>query len=196
LGTVDDWQMIASTALGGHVAHVIVFGVPMLALLGAIGVQELRARLRARSSGSAVDRPERVLDQAGARAIAASSLVVSAAVHIAVAPEHFHEYLAYGIFFTLLAMAQLGVAVAFLLGPPRRLLVEVAIATAAVVLLWIASRTTGLPIGAERWTAEEVGLLDVVATTAEVITVIACCAAVAHAPRRIGARAHSPELAR
>ena len=54
-----------------------------------------------------------------------------------------------------------------------------------MVLLWIMCRTTGLPIGAERWTAEEVGVLDVVATTAEVVTLIASCAAVFHTPRRV-----------
>jgi hypothetical protein len=43
------------------------------------------------------------------------------------------------------------------------------VASTCVVLLWIASRTIGLPIGPEPWTAESVGAIDVLASLDELL---------------------------
>jgi hypothetical protein len=37
------------------------------------------------------------------------------------------------------------------------------------VLLWIVSRTVGLPIGPERWTPESVGAIDSIASADELV---------------------------
>jgi hypothetical protein len=50
----------------------------------------------------------------------------------------------------------------------------VALTSALVVALWIISRTTGLPLGPERWEPEPFGRLDIIASGAELVTFVAC----------------------
>jgi FtsP/CotA-like multicopper oxidase with cupredoxin domain len=105
--------------------------------------------------------------------LSAAVLVFGAgAIHLAVAPDHFQEYLLFGLFFTVSGLAQLGTAVAVLVRPSRRLLVVTASATVAFVLLWLVSRTTGLPVGPASWTPEEIGAPDVVCIVLEVVSVL------------------------
>jgi hypothetical protein len=188
--SADDWVMVGA-ALGGHLVHLVVFGVPVALLVAVIGWQEARARLstRAPKRSEAV----RVEGPSFPMMLAAAGLIVSAATHVSVIPEHLHEYLPYGVFFIALACGQLGCAV-LLMGTPRRALVQqVAVASMAVVMLWFASRTTGLPISDAPWTPERVGIADVVATTAEALTVIGCLAALALPRLRLGASVHRVE---
>src|SRR5882724_1225487 len=84
-----------------------------------------------------------------ARISAAVFAFGAGAIHLAVAPEHFQEYLLFGIFFSVSGLAQLVAGFAILVRPTRRLLLVTAAATAAVVLLWLTSRTIGLPLGPE-----------------------------------------------
>lgn len=89
-------------------------------------------------------------------------------VHLAVTREHFDEWWAYGSFFLVLGVAQIGWAVAALAarnGVPLR--GPVIAANLAVPLLWAVTRTTGLPVGPEPWTPEAVGRADVLSTLLE-----------------------------
>jgi hypothetical protein len=164
-------------ALGGHVIHLVVFGVPVALLVGMIAWQEARARLATRAPKPTAD--VRIEGPSYPMMLAAAGLIISAATHVSVIPEHLHEYLPYGVFFIALACGQL-VCAGLLMGRPRRVLVQqIAVASLAVVMLWLASRTTGLPISDEPWSPERVGIADVIATTAEAITVIGCLMALA-----------------
>lgn len=106
-----------------------------------------------------------------ARICAAVLVFGAGVVHLAVAPDHFEEYVVFGLFFTLSGLAQLGAAVVVLLRPSRRLLVVTAAATTAFVLLWLVSRTLGLPLGPEPWRPEAIGVPDVLCEALEVASV-------------------------
>jgi FtsP/CotA-like multicopper oxidase with cupredoxin domain len=108
-----------------------------------------------------------------ARSYSAALLTLGvAAIHFAVAPEHFDEYFAYGFFFVSVGLAQLGLAVAIVVAPSRRLFLIAAGGTAAVIAIWLISRTFGLPIGPGRGKPEPVGLVDLQATLMEAISIV------------------------
>src|SRR5215471_6060959 len=82
------------------------------------------------------------------RSYSAALLILgAAAIHFAVAPEHFEEYLPYGLFFAGLGLTQLGLAVVLLTAPSRRLYAIASVGMVAVIAIWLASRTVGLPLG-------------------------------------------------
>jgi hypothetical protein len=93
------------------------------------------------------------------------------AIHLAVAGEHFHEFVLFGVFFVAVGVAQtVWAALIAILGPSRYLLIA-AIANAGVVALWAASRTTGLPLGPRPRAPDAIGFPDVTATLFEVVLV-------------------------
>ena len=95
-----------------------------------------------------------------------------AAIHFAAAMGHTAEYLPYGIFFFGLAFTQVALAVAIVVAPSPKLFLLAAIGTAAVIALWVVSRTTGLPIAPDPWRPEIPGMLDMFCTLVEIITVV------------------------
>ncbi len=107
---------------------------------------------------------------------AALTAAAGGAVHVAVIREHFAESALYGWFFLALAAGQLGWSAVLLRRPSRRLLFAGASASAAVVLLWLATRTVGIPLGPAAGEVEPFGILDVVASAAEVSTVLCAIA--------------------
>ncbi len=94
----------------------------------------------------------------------------AAAIHFAVAPEHFTEYVPYGIFFVGLGLAQVGLAIALIFRPTRRAYAIALGGTLAVIAVWLLSRTTGIPLGPRPWRAEEITTTDLAATLMEAIT--------------------------
>ena len=98
----------------------------------------------------------------------------AAAVHFAVAPEHFSVSWVQGTFFGLVAWAQTAFAVAILLRPSRAVLRLGFALNAAVLVVWVVSRTSGVPVGPDAWTAEPVAFADVLTSVLEVATVLGC----------------------
>jgi hypothetical protein len=90
-------------------------------------------------------------------------------IHIAAAVAHLDEYALYAVFFEILAVAQFAWGVAVYRAPSRTLLGAGAVVSVLVVVLWIISRTAGLPVGPEPWHAEAVGPLDALASADELI---------------------------
>jgi hypothetical protein len=60
--------------------------------------------------------------------------------------------------------------------PSRSLLIVGAIANAAIVAVWLWSRTAGLPIGPEAGEPDVAEFIDVVATVSEFLLVVGCLA--------------------
>jgi len=101
----------------------------------------------------------------------------AAAIHFAVSPEHFAEWVPYGLAFALLAWFQLLWSAAYLAGPTGRQARVAIIVNTAVVAVWAWSRTVGLPIGPEPGAAEAIGFADVLASALEAALVIGLLAA-------------------
>jgi len=141
-----------------------------------VGWQELRGRAALGSGGTEwdTDVAHEPVGSSLALWVASAGLVVSAAMHVIVIPEHFREFEPYGWFFVVLAGAQLFVAAALLRRPDHRTVGYVALASVWVVALWLVSRTTGLPTGPEPWQPEPYGVADVVASCAGLIAAIGC----------------------
>jgi hypothetical protein len=93
--------------------------------------------------------------------------IVAGAIHAVVTPSHFTEAWTHGAFFAIVAAFQLAWAVRIYARPsPRGFRIGVA-ASLAVIGVWIASRTIGVPFGPDQWQAEAVGPLDLGATASE-----------------------------
>ena len=106
----------------------------------------------------------------------ASLSAAAAAIHFAVVFEHFRDYLLYGVFFLVLAWAQL-IWPAVLLWRPSRLWLWLGLAgNAAVLAVYVLSRTAGLPFGPDLHHPEPVGALDVVSCVLEFALVTGCAA--------------------
>jgi hypothetical protein len=133
----------------------------------------------------------------------------AAAIHFAVMFEHFTEYSLYGVFFLILAWAQLvwpiaGIALPFLtwsqgkarpqrfpagwsrsgLTPlaARRMAVWLwlgIVGNVGVVAVYFASRSIGLPIGPDTTSVETWGGLDLVCTIEEILLVVIAAAVLA-----------------
>lgn len=107
----------------------------------------------------------------------------AAAIHFTVIPEHFHEWWAFGLFFVVAAWFQAWWAVLFALRPSRLVAAVGAAVNGAIVLVWAASRTVGLPFGPHPGSVEPVGIADIVATAFEVL-ILAGGALIALGPGR------------
>jgi hypothetical protein len=99
----------------------------------------------------------------------------AAAIHSAVSAEHFEEAFIYGAFFLAASSAQAGWAVVVAYRPNRALLLVGAVGNAAIIVLWILTRTVGLPVGPRPWHPEAIGPLDLISTLLELAIVL--CAA-------------------
>jgi predicted nucleic acid-binding protein len=129
-----------------------------------IRLAELRAAGQLRRTTTPAYRPALLVAVAGS--------LVAAAVHAAVCPEHFREALRFGLFFIVLSLWQTGWSIRVLQRPSPQLYRLGVIVSASTVLLWAVTRTAGLPFGLAD--VEPVGGADLLATTAELITVAGC----------------------
>jgi hypothetical protein len=106
------------------------------------------------------------------RSILVFTSLAAGAIHAVVVPEHLRESLLFGAFFVATAVFQIGWA-ALLRdgGRDRGFLAIGAVANAGLILLWVVSRTVGVPVGPEPWMPEPKGPLDVTATILELVLV-------------------------
>ena len=93
-------------------------------------------------------------------------------IHLAVATGHAAEWWLYGVFFIVLGVVQLAWAVQAMDSPPLPVPRLFAAMNAAVIALWLVSRTIGLPVGPQPWTPEAVGTADIVASALEAVVVV------------------------
>ena len=105
-------------------------------------------------------------------------------LHLAVLGPHLRKFWLFGVFFAVAALGQLGWALLVMMRPSRRVWLAGAVGNALVILLWILSRTVGLPLGAEAGQAEPVGFVDALSTAYEALVVAGAAALAWSATRR------------
>jgi hypothetical protein len=98
----------------------------------------------------------------------------AAAIHFAVTFEHFNEYLWSGVFCLVIAWAQIIWATVAMWRLPRWWLWLGIAGNAAVLAVYLASRTTGLPFGPDKGHTEPLGGLDVVSALLELALIAGC----------------------
>jgi hypothetical protein len=109
---------------------------------------------------------------------AAALSLLAALIHLWVAPEHFEEWWGYGAFFLVAAAAQVLYAPLVLLWPTRIVLLLGIAGNLAIVVLYLLTRTVGIPVfGPGAGEVEGVGFIDLCATTSEVGIAVALGAA-------------------
>ena len=117
-------------------------------------------------------RPARVLYAA------AGFSLLAALMHLWVTPEHFEEWWGYGAFFLMAALAQVLYVPLVLRWPNRRVLLLGIAGNLAILLLYLLTRTQGIPFfGPGAGEVEGVGFVDVCATASEVGIAVALGAA-------------------
>jgi hypothetical protein len=109
----------------------------------------------------------------------------AAVVHVAYAPTHFAEYWMYGLFFVGIAWVQVLFAAGLVFWPRRIVLALIALTNAAVIGVWIVSRTIGIGIGPHAKIAEAVTFPDILATALEGVVLLGALALLAN-PRVLG----------
>jgi len=103
----------------------------------------------------------------------ASASAGAAAIHFAVSVEHFEEWWGFGLFFVMSAVVQLVWAMLVVTTRSGLLMWLGVVGNAAIVVLWIVTRTVGTLVGPEPATPEPIGLADTVASAFELTIVVA-----------------------
>lgn len=104
---------------------------------------------------------------------AAALSLAAALIHLRVTPEHFEEWWGYGAFFLGTAVFQGAYGPALLRWPWPSLFSLGIAANLGVVVLWLVTRTAGIPFfGPDAGEVEAVGALDPAATTAELVLIL------------------------
>jgi hypothetical protein len=106
------------------------------------------------------------------RYLCGAALLGTALIHLAVVPEHAREWPFAAGFFVVLAFVEVALALAVVRGAGRTMVLAGLAISAASAVLWLASRTVGLPIGPEAFTAEAIGAPDLVSTALEALAAV------------------------
>ena len=107
------------------------------------------------------------------RLLLVTALLCSAHLHVAVIPEHLTGWGAAALLLLLLAAAEVAVAAMLLQRQRRAVLVVAALVAVVPLVLWLYSRTAGLPFGPGAGSAETFGVPGTVAAILEVVTLLA-----------------------
>jgi hypothetical protein len=108
----------------------------------------------------------------------------AAVIHFVVIPGHWDEYWGQGLFFIVAAVAQILWAVWVVVAPSRLLYLAGAVGNAAIVALWVVTRTYGVPAGPGAGEREAVEFADTLATVFEVLLVVGALVRARTAPPR------------
>jgi hypothetical protein len=108
----------------------------------------------------------------------------AAVIHFVVIPGHWEAYWGQGLFFIVAAVAQLLWAVWIVAAPSRFIYLAGAAGNAAIVALWVITRTAGVPAGPGAGEREAVEFADTLATVFEVLLVVGALALARGVPAR------------
>jgi hypothetical protein len=113
----------------------------------------------------------------------------AAAIHLVAAPPHYVELGDLGAGFLVAAVLQAAWARSILRGASSRTVLAGAAINVAILLVWVVSRTAGLPLGPLAGVPEPVGYPDGAAATFEVMILVGLAILVVASNRRTGSRA-------
>ena len=152
-----------------HVAFLpdhesIMFLFPILPAL-MVGTILLGAALSKRGTLGAADRT--VALHTPLAIVAAVLSLAAAGIHFAVISEHLDEDVLFGVLFFALGWFQLIWAQVYLVWPRRSAAQLAVVINLGAVLVWVMSRTVGLPIGNQPWVPEQLGFPDLLASSLE-----------------------------
>jgi hypothetical protein len=120
----------------------------------------------------------------GLLAVIAALSGLAAGIHLSVAPEHFDEWWGYGMFFLAAAAGECALVLLLALRP-RSWVIQAGIWTSlATMLMYVVSRTSGIPLGPGKGSVETVDLPGLAATAAEGALVVVLCLLLAGRERR------------
>jgi hypothetical protein len=175
-----------STALASHGLHIVEGLLTLVVFLGSIWLAEyLQARKRKTANRGASDaKTNPRIPRDALLLVLVLAGVVAVGVHYAVMPEHFEESSLYGTFFLVAATAQLAYSGVVLLRPTRPLIVAGVAGNVALALLWLFTRTIEVPLGPSAGSKESIGILDVIATAAEILAAAAAVGILRRSARR------------
>jgi len=117
------------------------------------------------------------------RVLLVATVLGAAAVHAAVVREHLDHWPAAGLFFVVLAVGGLAVGLALLRRVDALGLLAALALSVGPLLVWLVSRTAGLPFGPEAGEPEQVGLADTAASLLELASVGAALILLRAAPQ-------------
>jgi hypothetical protein len=106
----------------------------------------------------------------------------AAVIHFAVIGQHLDEWWLAAIFFFAVALFQLVWAMLVLVRPSMLAYLSGAVVNALVVVTWVVSRTSGVPVGPEAGEREPVGFPDALATAYELLLVVLVVVLVSRPP--------------
>ena len=112
------------------------------------------------------------------------SLIGSAVLHFAQVRTHLSEWRLAGVFFFVLAVVQVAVALRLLTSQSRKFELFAIVISIGAIALWAVSRTTGLPIGPEAGTPEAIGQADIASKILELVTAVSLFVAIVISVRR------------
>jgi len=104
----------------------------------------------------------------GSLALAAGS---AALIHVMAASHHFAEWWLFGAGFVVMALLQGACALGLERSSRRLAPLAAVVVNAAIVLLWLWSRTLGLPFGPDAGEPEAIGIADALCTLTELVLI-------------------------
>lgn len=116
-------------------------------------------------------------------------LMAAGLVHLWMMPGHFSEWWGYGAFYLAVALIQGLFGIALLRWPGQRLAFFGVWVNLGIVLVYLISRTSGLPVGPHAGVVVEAGVLDMIATASEVGVIILLVGLLSGAYRRLAVNA-------
>ncbi len=155
-------------------ALVLVLGGAIFLALAAhqrYGAGRQGGEVRAARRDRPTDAPNEAVDRSLIQIVAGLSLG-AAVIHLAAAPAHYAELGDVGAGFLVAGVFQAVWARAVLTSSTRRTAWVGIVGTLGIVAAWIVSRSVGLPVGAEPWTPEAIGLPDGASTIFELLIVV------------------------
>lgn len=101
---------------------------------------------------------------------AAGFSVLAGILHFSVMPEHFVEWIGYGLFFLIAGLAQFLFALVVLRQPANsHWLLTGILGNGLFVMLWVFTRTVGIPFGPAAGEVESIGTVDIFSKLAELV---------------------------
>ncbi len=136
-----------------------------------------RASVRARPAPTPLSRP--------ALALAIALSLATGWVHLAYTQSHLEQWWGYGVFFLTVGLGQGLLGAALLRWRNARVALVGVVGNLAVVLMYVLSRTDGVPLGPHANVAEKAKTVDLLTTAGEIVLIVVLLALLGRTAGRI-----------